>query len=254
MYKCNKCGFETIEENKMCPLCESLMTKTSDNDIHKTNYSDPDTIKNSGSDITFCYYCYKCKKYSQKKVCMDCNIIGYLSINYKQKHYILNRISQLSEVFNDYEIDDILKNTSDEEKNYIYHNLQDSSRFFYRQDKSKSYTSYFFAVVLYILGFIISTSSFDQELIITYIANSFSNIFLVMLGFMGYWYSKNAYELEESKAVGTFATIGVVISFIYIALSLILSLSFIQGFLVSLGFMFLNIVVNYVYYKKVRNS
>lgn len=253
MYKCVKCNFKTIEENKYCPLCNSKTEKIEENN-QNIQYADPDKISSSTKDVSFSYYCYKCKKYSQKKVCIDCNIIGYLSINYKQKHYILNRINKLSDVFSDNEVDEILNSTNDDEKNYIYHNLDEPSRFFYRNDKSKSYTSYFFAIMFYILGFIVSTNNHDNEMIIPYFANVLSNFSLPILLFIGIWYSKNAYQLEESKSAVKIALIGLVISFVYIVISLILSLNYIDSFIFGLGLMFLNIVINYVYYKNARNK
>lgn len=254
MYECNKCGFKTIEENKICPLCEGDVEKLNAVDSIIPNYMDPDIILNNNKEVSFSYYCYKCKKHSQKKVCLDCNIIGYLSINYKQKRYILNRISKLSDVYTDYEVNDILENTDDIEKNYIYHNLSEPSRFFYRKDKSKSNTSYFFAIFLYLLGFIISTNAYDQEMIIPYFANAFSNTLFVLLIFTGFWYSKNAYEFEEKKIPAKFAIIGLACSFTYVIISLILTLNFINSFLLGIAFMAANIVMNYVYYKKVRKS
>lgn len=253
IYKCSKCNFVTIEDNKVCPLCSSLVNIIEE-ETKNYSYADPEYINQEKKDTEFSYYCYKCKNYSAKKVCMNCNIVGYLTISYKGKRYILNRISDLSEVYSKYEVDAILDDTSQHEKDYIYHNLDNNARFFYRVDKAKSSTAFFIGALLFILGFIISTSSFDKELIITYVANAFGNAMFSIFLFLGIWYLKNAYEVEEFKAPTFLGINALIIASIYVITATILRLTFVNGFLVGIIFLIINLVINYIYYRKMKNK
>lgn len=250
-YKCVNCGFITYEKNKVCPICEDSVERV---DIEKKDdkpFANPIRIEKKDSDVNFSYYCYKCKKYSGNKICMDCNVNSYLSIELKGKRYVLGRLRSLSEVYSPKEVNQIARETDQEEKELIYRNLEDSSRFFYRKDKTKATSCFVAAIMLYLVGFIISTNKYE-DLLLSSIANALGNGMFVMFLSLGFGYLNYAYFVEEEYVTIGFGVITIILMLIYLAIANLLELSYATSFIVGLVFTVIAIVTNIIYYSIVR--
>ena len=133
--KCVKCGFETKEKNKLCPICNNLMEIIPGN-ITEYNPTLPDKIDNTNhNQVEMGYYCFKCRSKKKTKVCIDCNNVCSLYVEVNQKRAIINRVKHLTDIFNEKEIDIICNELTDQEKVYIYHHYESAYRFFYKNQE-----------------------------------------------------------------------------------------------------------------------
>lgn len=208
IYKCSHCGFETNEVNDKCPLCGNE-TKKIENDKLEINPTLPKRLENNDSrNVKMTYYCFKCKKESLNSVCLDCNNVSSLMLEYNNKKAIIKRIDRLSDVYNAQEIDEILKELSNQEKNYIYYNYQNAYRFFYKKDKQKAITCFIFAVIFYFLFLDMALNMNEKEIFfMTYFFNAIANFIIVVMGALGFWYLKDATVVEFEKIPAKLAII-----------------------------------------------
>lgn len=200
IYKCPKCGFETNEKNKTCPLCNTITEKQEHNKLN-INPNLPERLeKHEKRDVQMSYYCFKCKKSTMNKVCLDCNNVSSLMIEYNNKKAIIKRIDRLSDVYEEDEITSILNQLTDQEKYYIYYNYQSAYRFFYKKDKTKAISCFIFAVVFYCLFLDITLNMSEQTYyFISYFFNIIANFILVVMGALGVWYLVDATTVEFDK-------------------------------------------------------
>lgn len=211
IYKCSHCGFETNEVNDKCPLC-GHETKKIEHDKLEINPTLPKRLENNNSrKVKMTYYCFKCKKESLNNVCLDCNNVSSLMLEYNNKKAIIKRIDRLSDVYNEQEIDEILAELSNQEKNYIYYNYQNAYRFFYKKDKPKAITCFIFALIFYFLFLDIALNMNEKEIFfMTYFFNAIANFIIVVMGALGFWYLKDATVVEFEKVPAKLAiTIGI---------------------------------------------
>lgn len=250
-YQCVNCKFLTYEKNKICPICEDNVEEVNVPNRNEKTFSNPIRIKKLNQDVNFNYYCYKCKKYGINKICMDCNVNCYLGIEIKEKRYVLNRIRSLSEVYSPSEVKKIVDETSTDDKELIYRNLEEPSRFFYRKDKGKSYTCIFIGILIYIAGFAISTQNYNDGLLSS-IANAVGNgVFTIFLA-LGIGYLDNAYMIEEEHVPIVFSVITLVLMLIYLGIAVGFDLSYTVSYLIGLGLMIIALISNLIYYLVLR--
>lgn len=209
IYKCNHCGFETNEYNKKCPLCGNETTKIEHAKLN-INPTLPERLNNNNNsrNVKMNYHCFKCKKDTLNKVCLDCNNVASLQIEYNNKKAIIKRINCLNEVFTNEEVTEILKELTEEEKNYIYFNYQDAYRFFYKKDKTKAIVCFLFSAIFYGLFLDIALNMSDETYyFMTYFFNCIGNFIFVVMGALGFWYLKDATVVEFEKVPAKLAIV-----------------------------------------------
>ena len=236
---CEKCGFKTNEKNKKCPICNSLMVESqeSGNNLNPTLPEKIDVSKHEN--IKMGYYCFKCRKKMQTRVCIDCNNVGSLYLEYNNKTAIIKRISHLTDVFNDEEMSVILNELTEQEKVYIYHNYETAYRFFYKKDKNKAIACFIFALIFYFvlldMTFNMNESSF---IFMSYLFNAIGNGMFLILTILGIWYLFDATNVEFKRLpskVGIIVGIPMIIQFaIALAQGLDIKWTLISGF-ISMG-------------------
>lgn len=211
IYKCEKCGFEANEKNKLCPMCNNEMVKTKGENKNINPTLPKQLNPNTKRDVQLTYYCFKCRKEMKTKVCLHCNNVGSLILKYNGKVAVINRITHLTEVFTDEEINVIMNQLTEQEKYYIYHNYESAYRFFYKRDKMKSIACYIFAIILYIVFLDVTFSMVEKEYIfVSYFSNMIGNAIFAILCIIGVWYMFDATNVEFKKVpmkVGTVVTI-----------------------------------------------
>lgn len=198
--KCSKCGFMTNEKNKVCPLCGKEMVEVEHEQI-QVNPNLPDILDNNKDrDVKMGYYCFKHQTKMRTKVCINCNDVGSLYVEYNNKTAIIKRINSLTDKFTDEEIEVILQQLTEEEKMYIYYNYESAYRFFYKKDKPKAIVCFIFSFVFYFLFldmvFNMNERNFD---FVGYIFNMIGNILFVVLNILGVWYLCDATNVEFKK-------------------------------------------------------
>lgn len=209
IYKCNHCGFEMNEYNKLCPLCGNETTKIEHEKLN-INPTLPERLQNDNKsrNVKMNYHCFKCKKDSLNKVCLDCNNVASLQIDYNGKKAIIKRINCLNDVYTKEETDEILKELTDQEKNYIYYNYQGAYRFFYKKDKTKAIVCFLFAIIFYCLFLDIALNMSEQTYyFMTYFFNCIGNFILVVMALLGIWYLKDATVVEFDKVPAKLAIV-----------------------------------------------
>lgn len=195
--KCEKCGFKTKEKNKKCPICNSVMNEIVE-EMEQLNPTLPEKFDNSHHEhVEIGYYCFKCRKTVLKKVCLDCNNVASLYIKVNDKIAIIKRIKHLTEYFNEQEMDIILNELTDQEKQYIYHNYESSYRFFYKKDNVKSVACIIFAIILFITFLDIAFSMNEREVpFMSYFFNAVANGMFLILILLSVWYHFDATSVE----------------------------------------------------------
>ena len=243
--KCPKCKFATKERNKRCPLChEEMITEEENLDI---NCALPQYIKQDDRKVKLAYYCYKCKNISQNEVCLHCNVKSYLALIYHDKTVVLNYLDSLSDEFSDEEISDILSQLTFEEKNWIYHNLASSYKFFYRRDNTKAIICIILSLIMAYLGCEVGFS-YQKYLIVAYFSLAFGGACFAIFMLLGILYYIDATTVEYSRFASTIGIITGVIEVLFLAAAIIFAFTFkvtlISGLIVSL----LSFIINLSYY------
>lgn len=197
VYQCTSCTYSTNEHNKKCPLCNNEMMLNNNIEKH-LNHNLPETLLHDDGEVKMTYYCYKCHKKTSKRVCINCNTVTYIILEYNEKKAIINKIHRLSDVFNDEEIKYILSKLSEEEKDIIYCNYCDSHEFFNRVDKVKSSLMLLSSIFIYVM-FLEITLGFNERdlLFVAYFTNAIGNILLCTLIILSIWYLIDATEVEH---------------------------------------------------------
>jgi len=200
IYRCIHCDFKTNEKNKTCPICNNEMKKE-EGKIININPSLPDKITNEHhKNIEMGYYCFKCRKKMKTKVCLDCNNVGSLYLETNENRIIIKRINKLTAHYNEQEMDTILKELTDQEKVYIYHNYESAHRFFYKKDINKSIVCFLFALIFYFVFLDITFNMNEQGyMFVGYIFNAIANFMLTTLASLGVWYLIDATNVEFMK-------------------------------------------------------
>lgn len=208
IYKCVHCGFETNEFNKKCPLCGNDTEKIEHEKLNINPTLPKHIAINNNRNVKMDYYCFKCKKESGNEVCLDCNNVSSLMLEYKNKKAIIKRINHLKDIYTDQEIDEILSELTTEEKNYIYFNYQNAYRFFYKKDKPKAITCFIFAIVFYFLFLDITLNMSEKTYyFMSYFFNVIGNFMIVVMGSLGIWYLVDATVVEFEKVPAKLAII-----------------------------------------------
>ncbi len=220
--RCQYCHFETNEKNKICPLCSHIMDYVIGDEIN-INPTLPEKIfLNESRNVQLGYYCFKCRKTSINKACMECNNVGSLYLLYDNKMAIINRIENLKEEFTNEEVDIILKQLTINEKHYLYHNFEGAYRFFYHKDKNKAVACFAFAAFFYYFCLDIMVNNIDGDYaFIAYIVNALGNVLLGSLIILGIWYFIDASNIEFKKKPAK----------VFISLAIAQSLQFIYAFI-----------------------
>lgn len=240
--KCSHCNFKTNEKHNSCPICNNHMDYLIGNITYNPNL--PQKLDMDNRDLKLYYYCNKCKNKGINKICLRCNHIGSLTIEYNEKQATINRIDSLYDVFTDNEVEYITQNLSDQEKNWIYHNFASSYRFFYKRDIPKTFVCFLLAIIMYSLCLSISTKYASTDLIIiSYAANAFGNGILTIFMILGIWYLYDASSVEYESVPVTVALINGSTMFIYFLLSLFINLSFKVSFILGFIFILISIVI-----------
>lgn len=200
IYECPKCGFKTNEKNNTCPLCNTLTEKKEHPKLN-INPTLPERLEShKDRDVQMSYYCFKCKKSTLNKVCLDCNNVSSLMLEYHNKKAIIKRIDRLNDVYSDEEITYILNQLTDQEKYYIYYNYQNAYRFFYKKDKTKAIACFIFAIIFYCLFLDITLNMSEQTYyFVSYFFNIIGNFILVVMSALGFWYLFDATTVEFEK-------------------------------------------------------
>ena len=208
IYECCHCGFQTNEKNKKCPLCENETKKIVHEKLDNVLNLPEKLEANSNRKVKVSYYCFKCRKESINKVCMDCNNVSSLMIEYNNKKAIIKRIDRLSDVFTPNEIDEILSELTIEEKNLIYLNYESAYRFFYKKDKPKAITCFIFAFIFYFLFLDIALNMSEQSIyFMSYFFNVIANFIFAIMILLGIWYLTNATVVEFDKVPAKLAIV-----------------------------------------------
>ena len=220
MYKCTKCGFETKEKHQKCPLCYKEMEEK-EGEIIEINPTLPEKFDNTGhEDVELYYHCFKCDKKKKTRVCLDCNNVGSMVVEYNGKKAIINRIKHLRDVFSSKEVEYILSKLSDQEKTYIYHNYESAYRFFYRKDTNKSIVCFIFSVFLYFVFLDLAFGMLeDDSLFLGYFLNLAANSLFLILVILGFWYRYDATMVEFKNIpmkVGLFVLVPNAIQLLYV--------------------------------------
>ncbi len=245
---CTYCDFKTNEKNKSCPICNHEMNYIFGEDI-KDNPTLPEKISNENhKHIEMGYHCFKCRKKIKTKVCLDCNNVGSLYLEYASKKAIIKRINRLTDVYSQSEMDVILKELTPQEKMYIYHNYESAYKFFYKKDTNKSIACIVFAFIFY---FVLLDITFNMNensyLVASYLFNMLSNTILVVMLSLGVWYLIDATNVEFAKIpikIGLLTFIpNLVQTMICIMRNASIKWMLISGYIC----MFITIVINVVY-------
>lgn len=196
-YECERCHFKVKEKNKKCPICNNNMMKK-DGEIEHINPTLPEKIENSHhKEVEMGYYCYKCRKKMKTKVCLDCNNVGSLYLQYNNKRAIIKRIKHLNEMFTEKEIDIINNDITVQEKTYIYHNYESAYRFFYKKDSTKAIVCFIFTIIFYVVLLDMTFNMNENTYIfMSYIFNMVGNTLSLILIYLGIWYLVDASNVE----------------------------------------------------------
>lgn len=247
-YECEKCHFKTKEKNKNCPICNSSMNQK-EGIIKHINPTLPEKISNEHhKNIKMGYYCFKCRKDMKTKVCLDCNNVGSLYVEYNNKKAIIKRIKHLNEIFNDEEINVINKDLNEHEKTYLYHNYENSYQFFYKKDSNKAIACFIFAIVFYLIFLDITFNMNEQTYIfVSYIFNMIANTLLIILLFLGIWYLIDASNVEFLKIPTKIGILSLIPNVIQLALCIVndadIKYTLISGFIA----IFFGVILNIIY-------
>lgn len=233
---CQHCHFKTNEKNKKCPLCKHPTDYIVGDEININPTLPEKLFVDINKDAQLEYYCFKCRKESINRVCMHCNNVCSLKFNYNNKNIIVNRVYNLQENFNDNELDVILKQLTDQEKHYLYHNFEGAYRFFYHRDNNKAIACFLFAIFFYYFCLNITAQNIEGNYtFIAYIINALGNVLLGSLIIIGIWYLIDASNVEfKQKPIKIFATLAIVqsIQFIYAFIKLpTMKMELITGFI-----------------------
>lgn len=137
----------------------------------------PSEIKETKNrDFNFGYLCLMCDKIDSKKVCLICNHSGNLALMYHNKCAEIKKIKSLREVFTKDESLYIAKNLTDEEKDIIYANFEDSQSLIVYPRISHFFAYIITGILLYAMFFSFAVFAFQKKrLEIAYSLNGFSN-------------------------------------------------------------------------------
>lgn len=246
--ECLKCHFKTKEKNKKCPICNNVMQQK-EGKLEHINPTLPEKLTNEHhKNVKMGYYCFKCRKDMKTKVCLDCNNVGSMYIEYNNKKAIIKRIKHLNEVFNEQEIDDINNDLTIQEKTYIYHNYENAYQFFYKKDSNKAVACFIFAIVFYLIFLDITFNMNEQTYIfVSYIFNMIANTMFLILVFLGIWYLIDASNVEFLKIptkIGLFSLIPNIIQLAYcIVKDVDIKYTLISGFIAII----IGIIINIIY-------
>lgn len=246
--KCDKCGFKTKEKNKTCPICNTQMQVLEDK-VLDLNPTLPEKIVNDNhKDIEMGYYCFKCRKKMKTKVCLDCNNVGSLYLEYNDKKAIIKRVNRLTDVFDNQEMDVILNELTDQEKVYIYHNYESSYRFFYKKDKNKSLVCFIFAIIFYLVLLDMTFNMKEQDIIfMSYVFNAIGNWFLLTLSTLGIWYLIDASNVEFMKIPVKVGVISLIPNLIQLAICLAKGLDMKMMLITGFIALFIGIICDVIY-------
>lgn len=250
--KCTKCGFKTKEKNELCPICNATMDII-EGQTDNLNPTLPNRLDNSLSsdtkrDIELGYYCYKCRSKKKTKVCIDCNYVNHLYIEYNNKRAVINRTKRLSDIYNEEELDVISKQLTEQEKVYIYHNYEEAHRFFYKKDTPKAIACFVFALIFYFVLLDMTFNMNESEFVfMSYLFNAMGNWLFLVLSIIGVWYLFDATNVEFKKvpaSVGIIVGIPNVIQFGYaLASNVNMKTTLITGFIA----MFVSLITYIIY-------
>ncbi len=237
--KCNKCGFVTIEKSELCPICDSKMDmiEGTGNNLNPSLPNRLDQYKHENIEIG--YYCYKCRNKKQTKVCIDCNYVNHLYIEYNGKRAVINRVKRLSDIFTQEELNVVSNELTEQEKVYIYHNYEGAYRFFYKKDVAKCIASLVFAFIFYFVLLDMTFNMFESEYnFMSYFFNALGNWLFTTLGIISIWYLFDATNVEFKKIpikVGLIIGIPNIIQFGYsLAMNVNIKTMLISGYITIL--------------------
>ncbi len=242
--ECSKCNFKTKEKHSSCPLCNGKMNKIEGDVTY--NHNLPNRLNKVDRNVKISYFCYKCRNESFNKVCLNCNVTSYLSLEYNNKRAVINRIDNLDEVFSEEEVYEILKELTDEEKYYIYHNFAISYKFFYQRDNAKAIILFFMAFLIYYVAFNVTLNYLETSIIISYFANGFANGVFSIFTVLGIWYLLDASFVEYDNASPYVGITCGVIQIIYIGLALIYSINFKLTLILGFISIIISIILSFV--------
>lgn len=248
IYICSSCGFETKEKNKTCPICGKEM-KYEEKDFTECNPTLPKSFSNSEEkDVKLSYYCPTCRKESHQSICICCNTVCYLSIEYHKKKAIVPKIDHLSDVYNEDELKDMGYFLTQEEKNWIYHYYRGAHKFFYKRDKVKFGVFLFTALLMYFTCLEIFFYMQEKEyLFVGYFVNGLGNGLFLLFLILGIWYLFDASIVEFKKIptqVALFVMVPMVMQiFLCIFLNVTSRFMFISGYI----FMLLTAFIYFIY-------
>jgi len=246
--KCEKCGFETIEKNELCPICDNLMNIIEGNG-NNLNPTLPEKLDNTYKrDIEIGYYCYKCRRKRKTKVCVDCNYVNHLYIEYNSKRAVINRTKRLSDIYTKEELNVISSQLTEQEKVYIYHNYEEAYRFFYKKDTPKAIACFVFALIFYFVLLDMTFNMNESEFVfMSYLFNAIGNWLFLTLSIIGIWYLFDATNVEFKKvpvSVGIIIGIPNVIQFSYaLASNINMNKMLISGYIA----MFISLMIYIIY-------
>lgn len=203
--KCNSCGFIIKEKLKTCPLCHGEMKQTVELATYGSNL--PKAIAPREGKVRISYICYKCRKKTTHHICLDCNLPNFLCVEYGAKRAIIQRIEDLSDVFTEDEVKEILQELSMEEKSWIYYNLMGHMRFFYRKDKTKAAALFFIGALMFYVCLTIALDIQDKMLFVSYFINALGNGVLGTFLVIGLWYLMDASSVEYKKIAAPIAIV-----------------------------------------------
>lgn len=247
--KCVKCGFETKEKNKLCPICNNLMEIIPGN-ITEFNPTLPDKIDNTNhNQVEMGYYCFKCRSKKKTKVCIDCNNVCSLYVEVNQKRAIINRVKHLTDIFNEKEIDIICNELNDQEKVYIYHHYESAYRFFYKKDTTKAVACFIFAAFFY---YVLLDMAFNmnesQYVFMSYFFNAIGNWLFLVLSTLGIWYLFDATNVEFKHIPTKIAIIIGIPNLIQLGFSLANSSNIKEMLISGLIAMLISIIITIIYF------
>lgn len=259
IYICKKCKFKTREKNKLCPICKSEMKQEEGTISYNPNL--PNVLKdnintNDKKDaVKIYYYCPKENKKMKTRICLDCNNVGYLCIEYNEKQAYINRIDSLYDVYENDEVEVIANNLKEEEKYWLYHNFSSSYSFFYRRDKVKSIACILMGLIMFGLCFLLGADYIVKEMaFVSYIALGIGFGCLFVFTSLGIWYLIDASNVEYKGVQVPILIISLISMILFIITSIMFNLMFIGqlifGLIYSLIASFSYLIYLYVKRKK----
>ncbi len=245
---CPICGFKMNGKYKKCPICDSQMNKIKERQFDENPNLPNNFIINDNREVKLGYYCYKCKKNIHQHVCLNCNTIGYMIIEYHNKRAILPRINHLNEVFTNEEVQEIALSLTQEEKCWISHQFMDSYRLFYKRDKVKFGVCLFTALLMYFTSMEIFFYFLEKEyLFVGYFVNGIGNTLFSLFFSMSIWYLFDASVVEYKKIPAQIAIFMSVPNIIQVFICMLMNWQ-VKGTLIS-GFIFilLELIIYFIY-------